>query len=135
YLSLCLAEASSFLSSTKRSFPTGPDPLVVRSTVSSCIRTGIPSAVNSRSSSTPVAPFLLAWDRRGVQAEKGVFRSVVSPTPVCDHGDPIICTYTGAKNLPCSAMRNLWVSKHHQKHVEGSREDRGTDGAPGSEQN
>lgn len=58
--SRCLAAASSLVRSECLIWPNGPDPLVVRSTVSSCIRIGTPSAENSRSSSTPVAPFLLA---------------------------------------------------------------------------
>lgn len=60
YRSLCLAAASNLPSSEKCSLLSGPDPLVVRSTVSSCIRMGTPSAVNSKSSSTPVAPLALA---------------------------------------------------------------------------
>lgn len=60
YLSRCLAAASSLLRSENLIWLSGPDPLVVRSTVSSCISIGTPSAENSRSSSTPVAPFLLA---------------------------------------------------------------------------
>lgn len=60
HLSRCLAAASNLRSSEKLILLSGPEPLVVRSTVSSCISMGIPSAENSRSNSTPVAPFLLA---------------------------------------------------------------------------
>lgn len=63
YLSRCLAAASSLASSDIFIFLRNPDPLVVRSTVSSCISIGTPSAENSRSNSTPVAPFLLAYNR------------------------------------------------------------------------
>lgn len=63
HLSLCLAAASSLSSSGIFMCLSDPEPLVVRSTVSSCIRMGMPSAENSRSNSTPVAPFLLAWRR------------------------------------------------------------------------
>lgn len=64
YFSLWRAAASSLLSWTNCTLLTGPEPLVVRSRVSSCISTGTPSAVKLRSSSTPVAPFLLAWSRK-----------------------------------------------------------------------
>ena len=65
YLSLCWAEASNRLSWARRSAPTAPEPLVVRSTVSSCISTAAPSAVKLRSRPTPLAPFLLAYRQRG----------------------------------------------------------------------
>lgn len=60
-LNRCLAAASSLRSSEKSILLSGPDPFVVRSRVSSCISMGTPSTVNSRSSSTPVAPFSLAF--------------------------------------------------------------------------
>lgn len=60
YFSLWWRAASSLLSWANCVLPTGPEPLVVRSKVSSCISMGTPSAVKLRSSSTPVAPFLLA---------------------------------------------------------------------------
>lgn len=74
HLSLCLAAASSFLSSDSLSWLSGPDPLVVRSTVSSCISIATPSAENSRSNSTPVAPFLLAWSTTDKQRVWKPFR-------------------------------------------------------------
>ena len=64
YFSLWRTAASSLLSWTNCTLLTFPEPFVVRSRVSSCISTGTPSAVKLRSSSTPVAPFLLAWSRK-----------------------------------------------------------------------
>lgn len=62
YFSLWRAAASSLLNCTSCSLRTDPEPLVVRSTVSSCIRTATPSAVKLTSSSTPDAPCLLAYN-------------------------------------------------------------------------
>lgn len=69
HLSLCLAAASSCSSWVRVRVLRGPEPLVVRSTVSSCIRTGTPSAENSRSSSTPVAPFFPACTHKTEQQQ------------------------------------------------------------------
>lgn len=79
HLIRCLAAASSLRNSENSSLLSGPDPFVVRSTVSSCISMGTPSAVNSRSSSTPVAPFSLAFQleiRVILKRNKPVLRSV-----------------------------------------------------------
>lgn len=54
YLSRCLAAASSLASS---------DIFILLRNLASCISIGTPSAENSRSNSTPVAPFLLAYNR------------------------------------------------------------------------
>lgn len=58
---LCLAAGLSFLISANVRSLRLPVPSVVLSTVSSCMRIGTPSLVNSRSSSIPVAPFFAAW--------------------------------------------------------------------------
>lgn len=68
-LSLCLAAASSLDNSIHFMCLSDPEPLVVRSTVSSCINMGTPSAENSRSNSTPVAPFLLAYRRTAANCD------------------------------------------------------------------
>lgn len=70
-------EASSRRSWAKRTWLSGPDPLVVRSRVWSCIRTGTPSAVKLRSSSTPVAPFLLAFKIHSLIVDCIVHRTLV----------------------------------------------------------
>lgn len=60
YLNLWLAAGLSFRICSKVKSHNRPVPSVVLSTVLSCIKTGIPSEVNSMSNSTPAAPFLAA---------------------------------------------------------------------------
>lgn len=79
YHSLCFADGLSFLISAKVRSHNLPDPSVVLSTVSSCIRMGTPSAVNSRSSSTPVAPFSAALKEKinHIHSRKGNFTELI----------------------------------------------------------